>query len=502
MHSLVGGLRGPVGAAVFVVAIVASSFGTAWTAAPAFAANVDPLLRAGDLALVHTTAGTAGALSSKLTELGATEVATYTSVDMVVARVSAEALDALAHDRSVTFATADSVVVSLDRGSRTGYDSDPRDRTSTTDLSTSFPSLYSTGAPLAWSRTKGEGVTVGVMDTGVSKAPGLGQALTTQIDFVRDGRSGDPAGHGTFIAGVIAGSEPMAGVAPKAKILSLRVLDMNGNGMGSSLVAAFDWTLKHRSQLDVLNLSWGAAQTTSYNSDVLSALVEAVWFSGITVVAAAGNEGAVVTPGSDPFIVTAGAYSDGGTAATSDDTFASFSGQGPTLDGFAKPDVLAPGVSVKSLRVPGLRYFRSDGTEIGQVGDTFIRLTGTSVSTAFVSGAAALVLSGRHHFSPTKVKGALVASTRPIGGSAVGAMDAFRALTVAPAAVNVGLTPSVLLMQLLAAQLITIKNPNGSGSTWEGITWESITWESITWESVSWEGVTWEDAISQQVVRQ
>ncbi len=496
--------------AVFVVAIAASSFGTAWSAAPAFAAHVDPLLRAGDLALVHTTAGSAGALSARLASLGATEVSTYTAVDTVVARLSADALGAVRGDPTVTVATGDTTIVALGDGRNHGFEVGDRataeGKKTASGIDSRFVAVAAIGAPAAWSESTGAGVTVAVMDTGIATThPDLpASKIVASKDFVHDGLRGDPAGHGTHMAGLIAADGNMKGVAPDAKLVSLRVLDANGHGTAATLVSAFDWLLKHRTQygVRVLNVSWGAPQATSYHQDLFSALVEAAWFSGIAVVAAAGNggpaAGTITTPGSDPFIVTAGAFDDAGTAKTQDDREAAFSSHGPTLDGFTKPDTLAPGAHVWSLRVPGLVYCcDAKGDPIGSTSDLYIRLTGTSASAALVSGVAALVAAAHPSYSPTRIKGAIVASGRNVPSSRTRAVDAPKALT-AMTTVNTDLEPSRLLMDILAKNGIKIHN---SGTTWEGITWESITWESVTWEGVTWEGVTWQGVTWQQVLR-
>jgi hypothetical protein len=528
-----GSLRGFIAVALAAV-FVASSFDTAWTArTPSFTSHVDPSLRAGEVALVQTTAGLAGALSLKLAQLGAVDIQTEAAADTVIARLSAPALDAIAHDASVTVATRDIAVTALDSGRWTGFErpatngrdaeSDARGigtgRNSSTNgnanSSTSSKgvsaSMLAIHGPRAWTLATGEDVTVAIMDTGVAEHPDLRGKVRARLDFVKDGNLlADPGGHGTFIAGLIAADGGMKGVAPDASLVSLRVLDANGNGMMSNVVKAFNWVLAQRrtNKVNILNLSWGAPQATSYHKDILSALVEATWFSGVAVVAASGNggpsAGSVTSPASDPFIVTAGSFNDHGTAITSDDVYSSFTGRGPTLDGFAKPDVLAPGEHIASLRAAGVTYLGADGTPIGSPSDLYIHMTGTSASAGFVSGVAALVASAHWRYTPTQIKGALVASTRPISGSVAGAVDAANALVRAPVAVNVGLKPSQLLMSLLAkAHKLVVNGVTWEGVTWDGVTWESVSWESISWETVSWEtvtweGVTWEDMVSDQ----
>jgi len=517
-------------AAVFLV----PSFGTAWTVRTAsFRPAVDPSLRAGEVALVHTTAGHAGALSIKLAELGAVDIRTEDAADTVIARLTPAAIDALSNDPTVTVATSDTAIVASgggkgkpgyeklevgDRdnsrdngGGNDGQQNDGADRTTANAFFS--PSLLAVRGPHAWTRTTGEGVTVAIMDSGIAEHPDLRGKVMARLDFTHDGSTlADPGGHGTFIAGVIAANGAMKGVAPSANLVSLRVLDKNGNGTLSGVVGAFSWALKiqKRDKIDVLNISWGAPQATSYHKSILSALVEAAWFSGMTVVVAAGNDGpaagSITAPATDPFVVAVGSFNDHGTAAASDDTYSTFSGRGPTLDGFAKPDILAPGEHVASLRAKGVSYLATDGTPIGSPSDMYIHMSGTSASAAFVSGVAALVASAHNkRFTPTQTKGALLASARPIAGSFAGAVDAPNAL-VRTSIVNAGLRPSRLLLQILAkAHQLKVNGVSWEGVSWDGVTWdgvswdavswESVTWESVTWETVAWEGVTWEDLV-------
>ena len=505
-----GSLRGSI-AAVLAVAFIATSFDTAWTARVPAVSRVDPSLSAGEVALVHTTGGHAGALSLSLAQLGATEIETDDAVDTVVARLSPAALEAISRDPQVTLATRDIPIVALDQGRWTGFEreqsgnddsiqwrSQDRERARKSLTTGVSASLLAIRGPQAWETTTGKGATVAIMDTGVADHPDLEGRVRSRHDFVKDGaKLQDPGGHGTFIAGVIAANGVMKGVAPDAKIISLRVLDGNGNGSIKNVIAAFSWVLKHSkdNQIDVLNISWGAPQATTYHKDLLSALVEAAWFSGITVIAASGNNGpgALTSPATDPFIVTVGSFNDQGTATATDDTLSSFSASGPTLDGFAKPDILAPGEHIASLRAKGVTYIGADGNPIGSPSDPYIHMTGTSASAAYASGVAALVASAHRQYTPTQTKGAIVASSRSIAGSAAGAIDAPNALTRTPAAVNVGLRPSKLLLALLArAHQLTVQGVSWEGVTWDGVTWDAVTWEAVSWETVSWETVSWE----------
>jgi serine protease AprX len=481
---------------VIAVALVAPALDTAWTSRAPLTSLVDPSLRAGEVALVHTTDGLADALSMKLADLGAVDIETDAAANTVVARLSPDALAALKTDTSVTVATSDTVIAASggnDRGRRTGFES-PRSGDSVDSyLRTSF----SMTGPLP---ATGAGVTVAVMDTGIADHPDLQGRVSARVNFVKKGKGNeqDPGGHGTFVAGIIAANGGMQGVAPDAKLVSLRVLDEDGFGKLSDVVRAFDWLLTkgQRLNIDVLNISWGAPQATTYHKALLSALVEAAWFSGITVVVASGNDGptagSVTAPANDPFVISVGSYDDRGTASTADDVESTFSGRGPTLDGFAKPDTLAPGEHVMSLRVAGVRYLDVNGQPVGSEADRYVHMTGTSAAAAYVAGVAALVKSAHASFRPNDVKGAVAASGRTVAGSTTKAVDAAAALVTTGVA-NAGLMPSKLLLALLAqSHQLRINGVSWEGVSWDGVSWETISWEAVKWESVTWETVAWE----------
>ncbi len=494
-------------AVAFAAVLLASSFETAWTArTPVHFAHVDPSLSAGEVALVHTTVGHAGALSFKLAELGAMEIETAGAADTVIARLSNQALAALQSDPTVTVATRNTAIVATGGGRERDLDNDgnPSPEPSA--------GVAAINAPLAWRTATGAGVTVAVMDSGIADHPDLRGKVAARVNFVSSSSrdSLDPAGHGTHIAGIIAANgEQFRGVAPDARLVSLRVLDANGYGNLRDVVRAFDWVLRFHLQqnIKVLNLSWGAPNATSYHTDLVSALAESAWFAGVTVVAAAGNSGAsrgsVTTPGGDPFVITVGSLDDQGTALASDDRESSFSSRGLTIDGFAKPDVLAPGRHVVSLRALNSKLESAkpenvvswkhgdEGTARAGTRSLYIKMSGTSAAAGFVSGVAALVASAHPSYSPTKIKGAIVASGRAVTDSATRAVDANQALTSMTSA-NAGLAPSKLLVAFLRSTGMLL----GSGITWEGVTWESVTWEAVTWEKVSWKSVSWERTVS------
>jgi hypothetical protein len=499
------------------VIIFALLLGTSWTGRASVAqVDVDPALHAGEVALIQVAAGTAWTVAADLSAAGATEVAAFDSVNVVSARLSDTALAAVATDRSVLRATTDTRVSAAGGGPNNGRNLDEFGSASKKD-SLGIEAIY---APAAWGLSRGAGVVVALMDSGIAAHPDLpASKVLARANFAGQGGVGlDPAGHGTHLAGIIAANgSTFRGVAPDARLVDIRVLDQNGDGTLHSVVAGFDWLLKNRSALGirVLNLSLGTPQRSSYHEDFLAALAESAWFAGIAVVAAAGNDGPVpgmiATPGGDPFIITAGSYDDQGTPSTQDDRESTFSSRGLTVDGFAKPDVLAPGRRVVSLRANGSQLELTKPERVvtstlatangsgSKNNSLYVRMSGTSVSSAMVSGVAALVLSAHADYTPTKTKGAIVASGRGLTGSVTRAVTAPTAVLVSPRAVNALLLPSELLMSTLANSGVVEGGTNWEGVTWEGVTWEAVTWEGVSWESVTWESVSWEGVMWETV---
>src|SRR5438874_2675731 len=238
-----GALRRYVAVVVAALVVLAAVPGTNWTQAP-----LDPALVSGGYALVRVGHGAAGAVAAEATARGATDVAVLDTIDVVTGRVSDEAVRALRSDARVAFVAADTAVSAVGAG-----------RHFEKETGKPSPGVSVIGAERAWSRATGRGVTVALMDTGVARHPDLDGSVVAQVDFVGDGATQlDPSGHGTFVAGLIAAhGATFKGVAPDAKLVSLRVLDQNGQGTMHSVLAAFDWLLHNRSayHIRVLNLS-------------------------------------------------------------------------------------------------------------------------------------------------------------------------------------------------------------------------------------------------------
>lgn len=285
----------------------------------------------------------------------------------------------------------------------------------------------------------GTGIGVAVIDSGITSwhddladpnNPGS-QRVSAFVDFVSDHTTPyDNYGHGTHVAGVIAGNGfdsagGRTGIAPAATLTVLKVLDGTGRGRISNVIAALGYVLEHHAPLNirVVNLSIGAGVFESYETDCLTVAARRVVDAGVVVVASAGNNGrssaggrqygAITAPGNAPWVLTVGAASHMGTVTRDDDTIADFSSRGPTaIDRIAKPDVVAPGVGIVSLSTPGSYIYQSRPNAL-LAGTTdpgylpYLSLSGTSQSAPVVAGTVALMLQANPALSPNAVKAIL-----------------------------------------------------------------------------------------------
>ena len=316
-----------------------------------------------------------------------------------------------------------------------------------------------TGASgLAGAGLSGAGVTVALIDTGVADLPDVaGRVLPVTdpvtgmtapcVDFSGEGHCGDSYGHGTFMAGIIMGDGAssggrFAGVAPGADLLSLKVAGRDGSSDVSKVLSAIQWTVQNKDRygIRVLNLSLGTDSTRSWTTDPFNYAVERAWEAGIVVVVSAANfgpaPGTIAKPADDPWVLTVGAIDDRGTAPVGDDALPSFTSRGPTADGVAKPDVVAPGAHLISLRAPGSAV---DQLAPGVVDGSHRRGSGTSMAAAAVTGGVALLLEKHPGWTAAQVKASLRATARPTGASSdpsavgVGEVDLVRASTAVEA---------------------------------------------------------------------
>ena len=276
------------------------------------------------------------------------------------------------------------------------------------------------------------GITPNHDDLGASATSKTGQRVTKFVDFVGNRTTKyDDWGHGTHVAGIIAGSGydsygERAGIAPKANIIALKALDAEGKGRISYIIAALDWVVTNRVQYNirVVNMSLGAGVFESYNSDPLTLAAKRAVDVGIVVVAAAGNYGkasngqtqygAIGAPGNAPWVLTVGASSTEGTVDRRDDKMAGYSSRGPTMIDFgAKPDLVAPGTGTVSLATQNSLFYLTKssflvpGKRLGLLFQPYLTLSCTSMATPVVAGTVALMLEANPNLTPNMVKAIL-----------------------------------------------------------------------------------------------
>ena len=384
----------------------------------------------------------------------------------------------------------------------------------------------------------GTGVGIAVIDSGVfnhddlKNAAGTASRIVYNESFIlNDPTTNDVYGHGTHVAGVLAGNgrdsqsgypTQYVGIAPNANIINLRVLDANGSGSDSQVIAAIQRAiqLKNTYNIRVINLSLGRSVFESYTLDPVCQAVEGAWKAGIVVVVAAGNDGrdnsfgnqgyaTINAPGNDPNVITVGATKTNGTATRLDDTVASYSSKGPTLlDHIVKPDLVAPGNRIASLESPGSTLATQDSNLIVSPVTTctmfscttgapgkYLRLSGTSMATPIVAGAAALMFQKDPTLTPDTIKARMMKTAwkgYPVNSWAydiwgAGYFSQYDVFTIGAGYLDVyAALKNSDVVNGGAASPIAVRNTNTG--TYALINTQSITWgNSITWgSSIIW----------------
>jgi serine protease AprX len=394
------------------------------------------------------------------------------------------------------------------------------------------PGIVEVSAPQAWSQlgVTGRGVGVAVVDSGVYAHPDLAGRIVAAIDFtslaptVSNVPLSDPGGHGTHVAGLIAGDGTRSaglytGAAPNANIIDVRVIDANGSSNVSIILRGLQWVLANRTtyNIKVVNMSLGATPTGSYKSDLMATAAEILNFAGVAVVVSAGNTGplagTITTPGTDPYVITVGALDDNGTPLRIDDLMATFSSRGRTpFENLAKPDLVAPGRRMVSLRAPGSEldalFPDRQVTVLGAPSPDYYRLSGTSMAAPIVSGTIALMFERNPNLTTAQVKKRLKSTATPLAfGTAndrgAGLVNAYGAASSMSTEKEQGagrvsdafakdMRRFIQGQQFVWRDLTYNGGVDSGGTTWEGVTWENVRWDAVTWENVSWEGFTWE----------
>jgi serine protease AprX len=369
-------------------------------------------------------------------------------------------------------------------------------------LETSYNQSVNT--PQVWNHATGKGVGVAVIDTGISggladfrRAEGSGSRVVASAVTNPDATTAeDTYGHGTHVAGLLAGDssargadDPLrgryAGTAPDANLISIKASDDHGDASVLDVIYGIEFAVEHKDEFNirVLNLSLESTVAESYRTDPLDAAVEAAWFQGIVVVAAAGNRGTDTdavdyAPGNDPYAISVGAVDDQSTKQTKDDLRTDWSSRGTTQDGYAKPDLYAPGARMVSNLAPD-SDFASMCPDCVSGGGQYIRAGGTSMSAPVVAGVVATILEEHPSWTPDQVKGALAHNLRslPGGGHELDALAAFNA-SKRELTSNVGLEPNEIV------------DPATGEVDWDRSRWSRSRWSRSRWSRSRWSAAT------------
>jgi serine protease AprX len=371
--------------------------------------------------------------------------------------------------------------------------------------------VQSTRADKAWSDRQspatGSGVGVAVIDTGIAGelpdfAAGDGQSrvIATAVTNPDATTATDRYGHGTHVAGLVAGNgrrlavtDPLynryIGTAPDANLISIKASDDAGRATIIDVIDGLQFAVDHKDDygIKVVNLSLNSTDAQSYATDPLDAAAEAAWFAGLVVVTAAGNRGTAAdavsyAPANDPFVITVGGVDDQGTKATDDDALAAWSSRGMTQDQYAKPDVVAPAAHIVGPLAPQSAFATLCPACI--VDARYFRVGGTSMASPIVAGIAADLLQAHPTWTPDQVKQALVTRTRPTldGAAEVAADLALQARPSGPP-ISAGIAPSIWL------------DPATGTLDYARASWRRASWSSATGDlAAGWSRASWKCA--------
>jgi serine protease AprX len=363
---------------------------------------------------------------------------------------------------------------------------------------------------------------IAIVDSGVQNRSDFGSRLIASVNLsTLPGNTSldDQRGHGTFVAGIAAGAaSDLAGAAPTAPIVSVKVMDQNGQAKTSDIINACQWILDNKTQYNirVANFSLHSSYGTNFYRDPLDRAVEKLWFGGVVVVAAAGNYGSATgpsgvkfSPGNDPFVITVGAVDLGNSARPNDDSVPAFSAYGYTYDGFYKPEIAAPGRYMVGPVAPGSTLTKVKAGNM--IGSDRIQLSGTSFSAPVVSGTVAQMLARHPNWTPDQVKGALMRTARKVKdnplAAGLGELTASRAVSspltpnpnagldrfVTSVAGASGVTFDAMSWSSAAKASMSWNSMSWADQSWSDMSWADQSWASMSWADMSWSDMSWAD---------
>jgi serine protease AprX len=405
----------------------------------------------------------------------------------VAATVPAGALQHLASNPNVSFVSPDAPV-QLD-GTGT---------VSASSLATIYPGRDSVSNPWSAGAT-GQGVGIAVIDSGVTPSADFGARLT---QVALDGQSGsldDTVGHGTMVAGVAAGDSPdgkFIGIAPGANVYAININRPTGV-YTSDVITALKWVFDNAQayNIRVVNLSLTETVKSSYTQSPLDLAVERLWASGVFVAVSAGNLGSGqidYAPANDPLVFTVGAFDTMDTSGPGDDTLSTWSSSGTSVDGFAKPDLVAPGRHI-AAPLPAGTTLDAQAPSANRVASGYATINGTSFAAPQVAGAAAIIFQWHPDWSPDNVKWVLIAKqgAKP-KNSKIGSLSLSSSYNYAgtPGRANQSVPA------LVCAPTTTCLSGSTIASDWDSSSWNSSSWNSSSWNSSSWNSTSWNSTAS------
>jgi serine protease AprX len=389
---------------------------------------------------------------------------------------------------------------------------------------------FQNGAALVWpyAGVSPKPPTIAIVDSGIDKGVGSfgdGSRVVRREVFTslqQDAGKLDGRGHGSFVAGIAAGeAEGYTGVAPRANLVDLDVMDDEGKARTSDVIKAAEWILDHKDayNIRVANFSLHSSSVLSVKYHPLNKAVEKLWFSGVVVVAAAGNygtaegpSGVMHAPGNDPFVITVGAYDLNGSANLGNHQVPYWSAYGYTNEGFAKPDVVAAGRYLVGPAPEGATMGVERPDRI--VAPGYLKLSGTSFAAPIVSGIAAEILAYRPSLTPDQIKGAIMMSGRRMPTASLlqqgrGEVNLIRAILI---------PTSKLADPNQALNRFVVADPNGGtgrifdtsafyaaikgDAAWDSAAWQDAAWSSAAWQDAAWQDAAWQDAAWQDAAWQ
>ncbi|MFN0121581.1 MAG: S8 family serine peptidase, partial [Blastocatellia bacterium] len=444
--------------------------------------------------------GSAAAMRAKVASLGGVVRQAHGNMGLVTIEAPRQVIRRLAAEGSIAYVSPDRSV----HASKSGHAEETTGALAVREY-------------LGKGTLEGEDIGLAVIDSGVDSAhkllipAGDYPGVIYNRDFTGSGISGDPYGHGTHVASMAAGGKKLSGglyrgLAPATRIINLRVLNDQGQGAASAIIAALDWCIANKAaqNLRVINMSLGTIASDSWRRDPLCLAARRAHNAGIVVVAAAGNDGkdvsgrkiygAIHSPGIDPSVITVGAANTFGTTVRSDDQVTTFSSRGPTrgyvigengnrvYDNLIKPDLVAPGNKIigASSSGPGSGRNRlrtenprltADLKDKVNPEESLMFLSGTSISAPIVAGAAALLLQANPALTPNLVKAILMYTAQPLAGANMFEQGA--GLLNVEGAVRVATMVRTPLPTANGAELLTAALPGSQTSVIAG---QTVTW--------------------------